>query len=89
MLQLPSARICLLKELSPAGSGGSVRVTGEVKEVQPGQCLILHDRGATLQVDASSLIRPVSGIMPGVHVQAVGELEGPQLLLISSLFIYL
>ncbi|CAL1161129.1 unnamed protein product [Cladocopium goreaui] len=66
------------QELSPS-AGGSVRVTGEVKEVQNGQRLILHDRGSTLQVDASSLIRPVNGVLPGVHVQAVGELEGPQL----------
>eukprot|EP00439_Symbiodinium_sp_Y106_P021841 s2866_g2.t1 len=81
-LQLPSARICLLKELAenPAAAvGASVRVTGEVKEFQqidPSRqpMLLMQDRGATLLVDGTAAVRAAE-ILPGRSVQAVGELE--------------
>eukprot|EP00434_Breviolum_minutum_P005702 symbB.v1.2.005024.t1/scaffold287.1/size239285/2 len=81
-LQLPPAKICLLKELSNIKLTSSIRVTGEVKEVKSSGHLVLHDRGSMLHVDISSLIRPTEGIVPGIHLQAVGELVGgPDLLL--------
>ncbi|OLP99291.1 hypothetical protein AK812_SmicGene18190 [Symbiodinium microadriaticum] len=83
-LQLPSARICLLKELAenPAAAvGASVRVTGEVKEFQQIDAsrqpmLLMQDRGATLLVDGTAAVRAAGAdILPGRSVQAVGELE--------------
>ncbi|CAE7568345.1 unnamed protein product, partial [Symbiodinium sp. CCMP2456] len=83
-LQLPSARICLLKELAenPAAAvGASVRVTGEVKEFQQIDAsrqpmLLMQDRGATLLVDGTAAVRAAgTEILPGRSLQAVGELE--------------
>ncbi|CAJ1425348.1 unnamed protein product [Effrenium voratum] len=83
-LQLPPARPCLLKEVPTLSLGSSVRVTGEVKEIQqaPKPLILLHDREAVLCVDAGSLVRPVQAT-PGMLLQAVGELaaEGNQQML--------
>ncbi|CAE7288960.1 unnamed protein product [Symbiodinium natans] len=89
-LQLPPARICLLKELvqNPAAAvGASVRVTGEMKEFQQGAggrpLLLLHDRGATLLVDGAAAVRAAE-IVPGRGVQAVGEIESREGVLVMQ-----